>query len=234
MSIIVATIAIFISVVLYLKQKKRKEISYAILSKVQLLSVKSEIKEKVTILFEDKPTQQVHLAEILIFNSGNISVVKEDFKRPISLGFGNKAQILSAEITETSPENLEAEDRIQGKKVVLKLELFNSNDSVLLKMLVSRLSDIKVDGRIVGIKKINEFRRKEKRYILPIFFGMAVEFLGFYVLVFLDHILGPSDIYVVSVVAFAGAGVALVSIILWLVPKIRDPLRKYRVHKNTE
>jgi len=170
---ILAVIAILVSISLYLKQRRRKMLSYEIVSRTPLLSIEEEIKGVLKILYEGEPVQQVHLIVTTIMNSGNTPILVNEYERPISLGFGEEAQILTAEIAKTQPDSLRASTSIEDDKVTLQPTLLNGGDSITLKMLVSKFDgEITVDGRIVGVKEIQESRESVVKI-----FGLSV--IGF-------------------------------------------------------
>jgi hypothetical protein len=155
--VIAALVAISISIILYMKSRSRKSLSYVIISRTPLLSVDREIKKDLQILYQGKPIQQVHLLLMKLINSGNVPVTASDFERPFSLLFSEDAKVIAAEIIKTKPESLRATIAFENQKVVLNPVLMNGGDSITLKILVSKLNgDFKVDGRIVGVKEIKE------------------------------------------------------------------------------
>jgi hypothetical protein len=156
--------AIIISIVLFMKSRSRKSLSYLVVSITPLLSVKAEIKRDLQILYKGKPIEQVHLIIIKVINSGNVPVIAKDFERPFSLIFGEEAQVLTAEVVKTVPDVLRPSIKFEARKVVLDPILLNGGDSITLKLLVSRLScGFSVDARIVGVREIKELGGKRIR-----------------------------------------------------------------------
>ena len=147
-------VAIIVTIVLYRTQRRRKALSYEIISRTPLLSIGDEIKGKLQILFDGKPVQDIHLIVLKIINSGNVPIVSTNYERPVNLSFGENSWILTAEVSETDPEDLRATVNIENAKVALEPVLLNGGDSITLKLLVSQLGEINVDGRIVGVKDI--------------------------------------------------------------------------------
>lgn len=182
--VILAVVAIIISIALYRRQRRHKALSYEIISRIPLLGMEEEIKGNLQILFNGKPVQQVHLIVVKIINSGNMPIVFTDYERPISLSFGEKAQILTAEVAETNPDSLRAAAEIEGKKVVLTPILLNQEDSITLKMLVNEFSEqITVNGRVVGVKDICESVEKLFSSIALTVSGLAlvlIAVIGFF------------------------------------------------------
>ena len=60
-TIVIAIIAIIISIILYLIQRRRKSLSWEIISNTPLLSIDEEIKGDLQILFAGKPVQDIQL-----------------------------------------------------------------------------------------------------------------------------------------------------------------------------
>jgi len=149
-------VAIIVTIILWRTQRRRKALSYEIISRTPLLSVEDEVKGKVQILFDGNPVQDIHLVVLKIINSGNVPIVSTDYERPVSLSFGENPRILTAEVSETDPDNLEISVDIQATKVMLDPVLLNGGDSITLKFLVSQLDEINIDGRIIGVKDIRK------------------------------------------------------------------------------
>jgi len=151
-------VAILVSIFLYQKQRQRKELAYEIISKTPLLGAKEEIRGGLQVMFHGKPVQNPHLIVVRIINSGNLPITSTDYERPISLGFGEEAQILTAETIRTNPSNLRASVKAEGKKVVIAPILLNQGDSITLKILIAEFTgQVVVDCRITGVKRIMKF-----------------------------------------------------------------------------
>lgn len=83
---VLGLIAIVVSVVIFFKQKSIKNLSY-IKTNTPLLRVNEKIKNRVKILLDDKPVENVHSILIKIVNNGNASINPEDFKVPLNILF---------------------------------------------------------------------------------------------------------------------------------------------------
>ena len=68
-----ALLAIFVSLLLYRAEKRRKALSYEILSRTPLLSMAEVIEGKLQILFEGEPVSSVHLVVLRCHCSGKMS-----------------------------------------------------------------------------------------------------------------------------------------------------------------
>jgi hypothetical protein len=143
------------------------------------LSREEEIKGKLQILFEGTPIENVHLIEIKILNSGNVPITSTDYERAVNFRFGDKAHILTAEVTDTTPKELRATANIQTGNVVLTPILLNNGDSITFRMLVSQFhGEILVDGRIIGVKEIKQSRDKIVQYFVITVIGMVMMLIG--------------------------------------------------------
>jgi hypothetical protein len=141
-----------VAIITFLKQRQRKELSYETISSTSLL--REEVGGKLKILYDDKIVEKVYLIVVRIANSGNAPIRSDEYERPISLCFGENAQVLTAEVSETNPKSLQPTLTIENTQVVLKPILLNSGDSITIKALVSQYGgQLSVDARIVGVKK---------------------------------------------------------------------------------
>jgi len=177
-----ALVAILTSILLYFKQRQIKSLSYEIISLTPLLSIEEEIKGDLQVLYHGNPVDQVHLIVIEIKNSGNTPIRKEDFERPVNFNFGEETEIFTAEITDTNPNDLEAFVNIEDGRVVLTPIMLNEEDTITVKMLISKFDEINVDGRIIGVKKIEEHEESSSIYFITSIIGMIMSFVGMYIM----------------------------------------------------
>lgn len=152
-------ITVIFTAIFFKMQHQHKALSYKILSYTPLV-IRDVIGEKLQIVFEGKPVEDVYLSIIKIYNSGNTPIVSNDYERPINLYFGENSQILTNEVIEKNPDNLEVTTHIEGTKIMLDPLLLNKKDSITLKIILSQPdisnNNINIDGRIVGVKEIKE------------------------------------------------------------------------------
>jgi len=179
-AVLLALVAVFVPILVYLKQRTRKSLSYEILSLNPLLSVENEIKGDVQILYQSKTVEQVHLIVLKIINTGNMPILSTDYERPISLSFGEESKILTTEITGKNPDSLRPSARIEEGMIVLAPILLNVRDSVTLKMLVNKFGKVTVDGRIAGVREIKETEKKVLRYYILAVGGITIQIVGFF------------------------------------------------------
>jgi hypothetical protein len=129
----------------------RKSLHYRIVSQTALFSVKEEVKKEFEITYKGKKIEEAQLVLIEISNTGNLPIEAEDYKIPISFNFGEEAQVLTAEVIKTIPEELHASVSTDEGIVLLTPILTNPGDSLTLKIIVSELGEeIKASSRMVG------------------------------------------------------------------------------------
>ena len=181
---ILAIIAIVISIAIYYAQRKRKKLTYEIISKTSILSLAEEIEGKLKIIFEGEQVNQVHLLVIRLTNTGNTPITSKDYEREIKLLFGDTSKILTADVSETIPENLGATITKTEQEIILKPVLLNSGDAVTIKALISQFDgSVSIDGRVVGIKSIEKRKDNSALSIILMVLGIVFTFGAMFFLI---------------------------------------------------
>jgi hypothetical protein len=160
-SIVGVIIALFLPIILFIKQRNRKQISCEIISDRSLLSIGKEVEPNVQVLFVGKPVGDLREVILKLRNTGNVPIEVKDYENnnPIEINFGAKAEVLKAELLETVPIGLkvraEASFKLDRVKVHLEPLLLNAQDSITIRVLLSGYnSDLNVVARIAGVKQI--------------------------------------------------------------------------------
>jgi hypothetical protein len=154
--VIVAVILFFLTILAGWKQNQKKSLSYSVISKISVLDIEDSIKSKVQVTFESKPVQDLYLVVIKFINSGNTPIHPNDYYQPITIAFDGTAEILSVEILDQSPKNLGVITSHTSQSVEIPKILLNQKDCFNLKVLVTNFQHLSVDGRIAGVKTIQE------------------------------------------------------------------------------
>jgi hypothetical protein len=215
--VILSIIAISVTVIIYFRQRKLKEISYEIISESSLLSVSKEVEGKLQILLDGQPVKGVHLILFRIANTGNLPILPSDYLKNLNILFDGNANILSAEITNLIPKDIDTTINVIDKSISFSPSLLNSEDTIVLKVLVSEFNgNIDVVGRIAGIKNIKRLRSSvsysSKFYVIASILSPIIAFL-----------LNPFTRWEYGFTLFSSI---LLSYILIVIPIIYD--RKYR------
>ena len=153
---IVAIIAVLVSLILFILSTKSKGFSYYIESANSVVRVEENVSDKVEVLYEGSKVENVNLIVVTIRNSGNLSIEKEDFTRPVLFGFGWDAKVLSVSVVETEPPSFDPSFLLNDNTVELVPILLNGGDNFIVNFLVSDWDPdaFEVHGRIVGVKDI--------------------------------------------------------------------------------
>ena len=189
--VILALLAIGVSILIYLLQRNRKSLGYEIISNTPLLTMKEELEGKLQILYEGTSIRNAQLIVIKIINSGNVPIAASDYERPLQFVFDTGAKILSAEVTEKVPDNLLATITSRDNAIVLEPTLLNGKDSITVKALVSDYQKKpKADARIIGVKSVRPITDVQAGSLLIMLVGLALLVIG---MVALIRAIGPAN-----------------------------------------
>ena len=134
---VIALLAIAATFLIYFLQRQRKSLTYEVLSKSSLLTVREELENRLQVLYDGEPTRDICLLVIRIINSGTEAIASRDFEKPICIGTGPTSKILSAAITGVEPENLDVRIFAAESSATIDPLLLNPRDSIEIKLLVS-------------------------------------------------------------------------------------------------
>lgn len=163
---LIALLAIPAAYWIYLLQRKRKELSFGVLSHRRLLSISDELSSRVTVSLDGSPVGNVHLIVIGVKNSGNQPILEGDFVRPFRVIFGAETKLLSADVVKQTPSNLGASFNIDPAFLQLSPLLLNPGDYFVVQLLISA-PELKVsaDARIVGVPNLQALRKSQSRIV---------------------------------------------------------------------
>lgn len=176
---IVAVLALIVTIIIFVSQKRKKSLSWVILSRTELLNNRQEIEGKIKILFEDKEIKDVSLIIIRMLNSGNVPIAASDYEENLRINFGENAKIILAEITSTNPEYLPVTYNIRKNLVEFFPSLLNSKDGFTLKILASEAArQPAVSARILGIRQITKLKEGSVLSVIFVTIGMLLMMAG--------------------------------------------------------
>jgi hypothetical protein len=136
-------------------RRTRREISYELLSMSPILNLEDEVKDsKLKITYDSKRVTNVYLTELSVANAGNTAITKADYIDPITIGFGAKSRVLTADKSEARPSELEIGITLEKGRMVLTPCVISRNEFEMFKILVTdpEPDTIEVTGRIVDTK----------------------------------------------------------------------------------
>jgi hypothetical protein len=155
--------AVVLGVVIYRLQRRRKALSYELLTQTRLVKVEEGYDSAIEILYEGQSVADVSLITLKIVNSGNLPITEDDYEMPAVWTFGEEARVLSADVMETDPTTLQKMEHLIAlvkNDLVLGTWLLNPGDSITVKLLVSGFGgEISASGRIAGVKDLQMVKR---------------------------------------------------------------------------
>jgi hypothetical protein len=177
--IIIAIVAIWVTIWVFKRQKARKILGYNVETNVSLLSIHDEAKQKFEIRFGGRTVGNALLFIVKFFNAGNSPIERQDFDSPLSISFGEGCHILSCDVTHKSPSDLNVEfSQAGGESVILKPMLLNENETFTLKMTAIDYDPqaFLVSARIVG-GDLQDLRERPGSLLKP--FGIFIGVFAF-------------------------------------------------------
>ena len=183
MGVIVGLIALLVSIGIGLRSRHTKRLAYRVVSHHPLFTVNSLIKQRVQVLYDGRPVDDLQLLNIRLTNAGTVPITTQDMERPIALVFNPEVQILLADVSEQRPANLGATLTQEATRITLQPMLLNAGDAVSIWMLVTGLKDWRIDGRIVGVKAIESPSEASKRasvWLVMMGLGLLVVGVGIF------------------------------------------------------
>jgi hypothetical protein len=166
---IIGLVALILTALIFYWQRKKKALDYETNGGIKLTNIEGEVKDRISILFDGIVVKDVSLFVLKLRNSGSLPILADDFARPIRMIFGSEAEVLTAELLESDPENINPTINVESKNTVsLSPVLLNPGDYIRVKMLLNQFDgDFTLDGRITDVKQI-KLRTEGNRTISPL------------------------------------------------------------------
>lgn len=172
-------LAVGATIVIYFLRRRKKRLTYDIISSSSLLSRRDELGDNLEIKYGGHEVDNVHLINLKFYNSGNVPIESEDFERCLHIDFGDDSRVLSSEVKSTSPQSLDISYDTDNGKVIFNPVLLNSKDSFSVKALVSGYqSELEVDARIVGVNSIRRGPEGQRATLAIMASGMLLTLVG--------------------------------------------------------
>jgi hypothetical protein len=112
--------------------------------------------EKIQILFDGQPVETIEFVQMTFVNTGGLPVDTSDYREPLSLDFGDSAQIYSYGAIVTDSSRLNVEMRLEPPaRLILDDTLLTPGESFSIQILGADFDSVpSVGGRVVGITQI--------------------------------------------------------------------------------
>jgi len=161
LGLIIGALSLLVPVVIYLKQRSKKEISYTVYDNIPLLNIKAGIKENFEVSYRGIPVQDATLLRINIRNAGNFPIEETDFIDPIKLDFGKDATVIFFHIASNPPNILSQYTKsLSGEGyITFKPRLFNKRYEITVTAMITGFSGhVKAEGLIKGVNSIRNVK----------------------------------------------------------------------------
>jgi phosphate transport system substrate-binding protein len=186
-SLILSAVAIVITVLLALRGRQRKRLTYEVVSNTSVINVNNDVGEDLELLLGGQIVNNVRLYVIKVVNAGNIPIDEQDYRSFPSFRFQSEyaRPVVRAAIHLTGSETFllprpadqqqQLKDMIEidetpGQTVILKPPLLNPRQAVHVRVLLEangpKSTSIKVSGQIVGGDDIKEYSPPPTRLTL--------------------------------------------------------------------
>jgi hypothetical protein len=156
LGVVLAFASIVVSLVIYSRQRLTKRLQYVVRT-ATLLTVDSSIRSHVQVTYDGREIRDLAVLDVRFLNTGSLPVRPEDFVTPIGFSLRDGAELLSAEVVESSPHDLGVRCEVPKtrKFALVHPLLLNRGDGFVLRCLLSGPPEVYVSARIVGISRID-------------------------------------------------------------------------------
>lgn len=157
-----AFVTVLVSSAVYVMQRRKKELSYGLISNTRIINLESKDRQRITLMFDGTLIADPVITVIRLFNSGNIAINRSDFGSDISIIFEDPGKVVSVEVVKRYPSDLDVALVFNTSRIELSPVLLNTGDYVDIKVLLDSPSQtFSVDARIADIKRIRQYKQIE-------------------------------------------------------------------------
>jgi hypothetical protein len=153
---LVSVVAMMLTWYAFKKQQAVKQITYTV-TKARMMSDPLQMASQIEVMFNGKKAVDPYLATIKVMNTGTIAVQSSDYEFPLTVSFGDKANILLVEVSDTEPSDIKQHvqfDALDHQRIVFQKFLMNPCDSFTILAIVDGYDETKLTGRIIGVSSI--------------------------------------------------------------------------------
>ncbi len=177
---VIGVIIAIVGIVIVLILRHRRSLSCILLSAIPLSNTISNAHEQLKVVFRKQILKQPFLLAFRFVNTGNIPLKPDDFMTPISIDFSKQTKVITAELIEENPNNLNTQIKAGQNNVEIQPMLLNPKDNFILKLLLDQFDkEININARITGIRKIGKYPVSPLRaLVLTFIFGISISLLA--------------------------------------------------------
>jgi len=155
-TVLVAIVAV-IAQMIWDKYKDKTSIALQQINSITLVQNQSSL-NKLRIYYDNKSINEITKISFRLVNDGNKAIIEGDVKKPITIHFENKAQVLDLTDAYSTPRNIDYHIQIDSTKhvIMLAFSLMNPKDEISFSLLLSGGSKYLADARIVGVRELSQ------------------------------------------------------------------------------
>lgn len=147
-SLILSALAIAVTIILAVRSRQRKLLTYEVVSNSSVVNVDNDVGEDLKLLLEGRVVTKVRLHMIKLSNAGNTAISPEDYPHPLNFEFNSPPYphpLIRCGIHKTEPENLLPAHQLKNlvainapeqRTVMLRPPLLNPREAIFLKVLL--------------------------------------------------------------------------------------------------
>jgi len=202
-NILLATLAVIVPIILLYISQRKKKLSCIFLPFFSLVDVRTEVKDRIKIFYNDELAENLSMRKVTIKNSGNLSIRKEDIVKPLEFIFEKHIKIMDFSVTELKEEGIGIELKHNADKnsIQCSFDLLNKGDEFTMEFvyLGEDKNSPNVISRIDGVKRIDvedyaisEITEKRLQLFGNVYFilGFLLILLSLFLVIIIDLISG--------------------------------------------
>lgn len=160
-SALLAIAAIIAAYNIYFISRPVKALQIIIDTASQLVSIRPEATGSIQIVYNGKVVSNPQILQITIKNSGNQSIMANDYSTLLLFSFDQQDEIIDVSVINSQPSNIGMNvNKTSLYEATATPILLNPGDTVTVRFIVAEsgndsiLSHFHIDGRIVGVKEV--------------------------------------------------------------------------------
>jgi hypothetical protein len=197
-AIVLGVIATVLTLIQIRKARTRKLLAYNVVSNAPIVTVNKEVENRVKVLLDGNTIEDARIVVIEVLNAGDVPIQATDYESPVTFDFGTGAEVLNVDVLQTKPDSIKSSFTLKSGQVSLVPLLLNSQDSITFKALLTKSKgEVKVQGRISGVKEINSFHNlpqsiMKRRWIKVLHTNMNISIFSLIICIYFISFLGDS------------------------------------------
>jgi hypothetical protein len=158
-TILFGLLSLAVACSIYFMNREFKSLGVTILTNTVLAKVEPSVASDITLLYKGKPADSLSLVTVKIENTGNRTIWRTDYDRPIRLVFPATTEIVDASVVEASPLHIDVSITKEQNIAIIDPVMLNQGDRFIIRLLVNNASHDQSkpffpDVRIAGVSDV--------------------------------------------------------------------------------